>query len=108
MSIGIDQYFKMTSEYAELVGKYFRHFKGGIYYVTGVSVNCDDLTPLVEYFSVEPVAGMKWVRKAEEFISPRLLIIIIYFFIATAFLAFSAIFAARRPNSSRSLGAGPE
>lgn len=70
MSIGVDQYFKMTSEYAELVGKYFRHFKGGIYYVTGVSVNCDDLTPLVEYISVEPVAGMKWVRKAEEFTSP--------------------------------------
>ena len=70
MSISFDQYFKTTSEYAGLVGKYFRHFKGGIYYVTGVSVNCDDLTPLVEYISVEPIAGMKWVRKAEEFTSP--------------------------------------
>lgn len=68
--LSLEDYYKRTSSYNHLVGNFFRHFKGHVYYVTGISLNCETLTPQVEYICVNPNTGMKWVREATEFTAP--------------------------------------
>jgi hypothetical protein len=50
------------------VGRNYKHYKGGIYHVTGLAFDADTCEPVVEYRNLEH--GTSWVRKASSWLEP--------------------------------------
>ncbi len=53
----------------EMVGKVYRHFKGSVYKVINIAIDCDDLELVVIYVDYyEPC--LVWTRKLTDFLAP--------------------------------------
>ncbi len=50
-----------------LIGTWWRHFKGGLYQVTGFSLGADELSPLVTYAGRSPGGPIPYTRTWAEF-----------------------------------------
>lgn len=69
--------FRMTAQKAaeeyrnEMIGKRYKHFKGGIYVVTGIAVHSETAGLIVIYQSYDPDLKKvhTWARPMEMFLS---------------------------------------